>query len=429
MNLYNTLSRTVEPLRVGSAVSLYVCGITPYDTTHLGHAFTYVMADVLVRYLESRGAAVRYVQNVTDIDDDILRKAAEVGEDWRALGNRWTAHFIRDMQALNVRPPDHYPRATDLIPEIVKAVGGLLERGLAYAAGGSVYYRVDGWPAFGRLSHLARADMLPVANRHGNRPDDPHKRDPLDFVLWQAQAPGEPAWTSPWGPGRPGWHIECSVMSTHFLGEQLDLHGGGGDLVFPHHECEIAQAEPITGRAPFVRTWLHTAMVEHDGAKMSKSLGNLVMVRDLLKDCSPDALRIYLSRHHYRHPWPHDPSELAASERVAATLRSAATAADGSRDAFDAAVAQAEFETAMDDDLDTAVALARLEGLAEEVLRASRDGRGVRSAQIVLRRLGRVFGLRLDEGQVEPRVREGWNAHLRRFDPEEGSLDGPRAGA
>ena len=244
MNIYNTLSGAVEPLEpTGRAITLYVCGITPYDTTHLGHAFTYTVADVLVRHLESQGLTVRYVQNVTDIDDDILRKAAEVGEDWRALGNRWTSHFIRDMQVLNVRPPDEYPRATDVIPDIVTAVGALIERGLAYVSGGSVYYHVDAWPAFGRLSHLPRSEMLDVANERGNRPDDPHKRDPLDFVLWQAQAPGEPTWDSPWGPGRPGWHIECSVMSTRFLGPTLDFHGGGGDLVFPHHECEIAQAE------------------------------------------------------------------------------------------------------------------------------------------------------------------------------------------
>ena len=198
MNVYNTRSRIIERFQHGDQrVSLYVCGITPYDTTHLGHAFTYTAADVLVRHLESQGLTVRYVQNVTDIDDDILRKAAEVGED-----NRWTAHFIRDMQALNVRPPDEYPRATDVVPEIVTAVRALVARGLAYESGGSVYFRVDAWPEFGQLSHLARAEMLPVANERGNRPDDPNKRDPLDFVLWQAQAPGEPAWESPWGPGR-----------------------------------------------------------------------------------------------------------------------------------------------------------------------------------------------------------------------------------
>jgi L-cysteine:1D-myo-inositol 2-amino-2-deoxy-alpha-D-glucopyranoside ligase len=221
---------------------------------------------------------VLYAQNVTDIDDDILRKAKEVGQDWLAVGNRWTTHFIQDMIALNVRPPDFFPRATDAIPEIIAWVEKLLENGVAYEAGGSVYYAVDDWPAFGELCAIPRAEMLPIANERGNHPDDPNKRDPLDFVLWQAQAPGEPAWDSPWGPGRPGWHIECSTLSTKYLGETVDVHSGGADLCFPHHECEIAQVEPVTGERPFVRTWMHTAMVYHDGEKMSKSLGNLVWV-------------------------------------------------------------------------------------------------------------------------------------------------------
>src|SRR5262245_53359951 len=326
MNVYDSRSRALERFEPATpSVSVYVCGITPYDTTHLGHAFTYAVADVLVRYLETRGHVVRYVQNVTDIDDDVLRKAAEVGEDWQALGNRWTAHFIRDMQALNVRSPDFYPRASEVVPEIVDAVGELLARGLAYESGGSVYYRVDARPGFGELSHLPRGEMLAVANERGNRPDDPHKRDPLDFVLWQAQAPGEPAWESPWGPGRPGWHIECSVMSTRFLGPALDFHGGGGDLIFPHHECEIAQSEPLTGHRPFVRILFHAGMVEHGGAKMSKSLGNLVMVRDLLERWSADAVRIYLGRHHYRQSWAHSLDELADADRLAGTLRAAVT--------------------------------------------------------------------------------------------------------
>ncbi|HVQ75352.1 MAG TPA: cysteine--tRNA ligase [Candidatus Binatia bacterium] len=416
MNLYNTMSRAVEPLApAGRPVTLYVCGITPYDTTHLGHAFTYAAADVLVRYLEYRGRTVRYVQNVTDIDDDILRKAAELGEDWRALGNRWTAHFIGDMQRLNVRPPDAYPRATDVIPDIVAAVGALVDRGLGYASGGSVYYSVAGWPGFGRLSHVPRSEMLALANERGNRPDDPHKRDPLDFVLWQAQAPGEPAWPSPWGPGRPGWHIECSVMSTRFLGPTLDLHGGGGDLIFPHHECEIAQAEPLTGRAPFVRGWVHIAMVEHEGAKMSKSLGNLVMVRDLLVHWPADALRLYLAGHHYRRSWSHDPEEIARADRLARTLRTAVTAAGGRGGGLDAAGAEADFAAAMDDDLDTPAALGRLEGLADDILGSARAGRDVAPAQAVLRRLAEVFGLRLDAPGADKRVVEGWDAHLERF--------------
>ena len=416
VNLYDTLSGAVEPLDpTGLAVTFYMCGITPYDTTHLGHAFTYTVADVLVRHLEGLGLAVRYVQNVTDIDDDILRKAAEVGVDWRALGNRWTSHFIGDMQALNVRPPDDYPRATDVIPEIVTAVAGLIERGLAYVSGGSVYYHVDACPAFGRLSRLPRSEMLAVANGRGNRPDDPHKRDPLDFVLWQAQAPGEPTWDSPWGPGRPGWHIECSVMSTHLLGPTLDVHGGGGDLVFPHHECEIAQAEPLTRRTPFVRTWLHTAMVEHEGAKMSKSLGNLVMIRDLLKDWSPDALRLYLGRHHYRGRWSHDTDQLAHGAQLAEMLRTAVTVSGGNGKPLDVADAEADFTAAMDDDLNTPLALRRLESLAGDVIAAARAGRRVETGQTLVRRLAQVFGLRLDRAGVEERVMRGWDAHLLRF--------------
>src|SRR5262245_16100258 len=395
MNVYSSLSQAVEPFSpVDRRATLYVCGITPYDTTHLGHAFTYAVADVLVRYLESQGHVVRYVQNVTDIDDDILRKAAEVGEDWRALGDRWTAHFILDMERLNVRPPDEYPRATDAIPEIVQAVRALVDRGLAYVSAGGVYYHAAAWPAFGRLSQLPLAEMLAVANERGNRPDDPRKRDPLDFVLWQAHAPGEPAWPSPWGPGRPGWHIECSVMSTRALGPTVDLHGGGGDLVFPHHECEIAQAEPVTGHRPFVRSWVHTAMVEHRGAKMSKSLGNLVMIRDLLTDWSADTLRVYLGQQHYRRTWSHDPADIARADHRARILRDAATAPPGAGNGLDPADAAADFAAAMDDDLDTPAALARLEGLADDILGAARAARGVAAAQGVLRRLAGVLGLR-----------------------------------
>jgi cysteinyl-tRNA synthetase len=415
MHLYNTQTRRLQRFQPANPVSIYVCGITPYDTTHLGHAFTYANADILIRFLESQGYPVRYVQNVTDIDDDILRKAAEAGEDWRTLGNRWTAHFIRDMLALNIRPPEALPRASSVIPEIIELAQSLVGQGRAYVSGGSVYYAVAAWPDFGALSHLPTHAMLPVANDRGNRPDDPNKRDPLDFVLWQAQAPGEPAWDSPWGPGRPGWHIECSALSMRHLGPTVDVHGGGSDLIFPHHECEIAQSEAVTGQRPFARLWMHSAMVEHQGAKMSKSLGNLVMVVDLLEQWPPDALRLYLGRHHYRSVWSHDAAELEQAGQLAASLTAAATAESGNREPLAHSNADAAFAAAMEADLDTAAALAVMGSFAGEILAAAEAGRHVTAAQASLREMTRIFGLRLEANAVEPHVTAGWSSHLLEF--------------
>jgi L-cysteine:1D-myo-inositol 2-amino-2-deoxy-alpha-D-glucopyranoside ligase len=418
LKLYNSLTEQIEPLVVNSRpVTLYVCGITPYDTTHLGHAFTYVMNDVLVRYLEQQGRTVRYVQNVTDIDDDILRKAASLDEPWTAVVNQWTSHFIRDMQALNVRPPDDFPRATSAIPQIIEQVQALLAAEVAYHAGGSVYYATHAWHEFGKLSHLPAPDMLPIANERGNNPDDPNKRHPLDFVLWQAQAPGEPAWESPWGPGRPGWHIECSTLATRFLGDTVDIHSGGSDLLFPHHECEIAQVEPVTEQRPFVRHWLHIAMVQYEGEKMSKSLGNLIMVRDLLQEVSPDAIRLYLSQHHYRRPWSYERADLAQAATAAEALRRAATAtvnrATGHQ-TLDVQSLQYEFTEAMENDLDTPRATALLQTMATQINSAVDQGWNVEAAQQQLRTLGSVFGLRFG-AEPEPRVTAGWQAHQADF--------------
>ncbi len=416
MKLYNALSRTLEPFTPqGDAVTIYVCGITPYDTTHLGHAFTYAVFDLLIRYLEYRGHQVRYVQNVTDIDDDILRKAGEVEDDWQALGNRWTAYFINDMKALNIRPPDHFPRATDVITEMIEIVQNLVEAGLAYESGGSVYFHIDSWPEYGKLSRLSRQEMLPVANERGNKPDDPHKRDPLDFVLWQAQAPGEPAWDSPWGAGRPGWHIDCSTMCSSLLGNTVDLHGGGADLVFPHHESEIAQAEGATGQSPFVRFWLHAAMVHYEGEKMSKSLGNLVMARDLLERWSPDAVRLYLASHHYREPWEHNRPELEQAEQLAGRLQTAITLGGGNGVQFDITSGVNAFIEAMNNDLDTPTALIVLDKMAEAIKKAAGAGQNVQAAQEAIRSMGGVFGLRLDGSAPEERVSAGWDEHLKWF--------------
>jgi cysteinyl-tRNA synthetase len=416
MKLFNTLSQKTEPFSPQEkTVTVYVCGITPYDTTHLGHAFTYTNADILVRYLEFKGHPVRYVQNVTDIDDDILRKAAELDEDWRSLGNRWTRHFINDMLALNIRPPDAYPRATDVIADIIEMVQKLLHAGVAYEAGGSVYFDQLAWPEFGKLSRLNRQEMLPIANERGNRPDDPNKKSPLDFVLWQAQAPGEPAWDSPWGSGRPGWHIECSAMSTCLLDETIDIHMGGADLLFPHHECGIAQVEPITRQRPYVHYWVHIAMVYHQGEKMSKSLGNLIMIRDLLKDWSADAIRIYLAMHHYRQVWSHNQSELEEAAQTEQKLLAALKARSSQGDSLDISACREAFLAAMDDDLDTHRALRSLEELAERILAAAANRNDVDRAQSTLRSLGGIFGLRLDARAPDPRVVSGWEEHLSRF--------------
>jgi L-cysteine:1D-myo-inositol 2-amino-2-deoxy-alpha-D-glucopyranoside ligase len=413
VKLYNTLSKKLERIKPrGDEISIYVCGITPYDTTHLGHAFTYTSVDILIRYLESKGTKVRYVQNVTDIDDDILRRAKEVGEDWLYLGNRWTRHFIQDMQSLNVRAPDHLPRATEAIPEIIEWVKRLVDTGVAYESGDSVYYSVDAWDAFGELSSIERQDMLPIANERGNHPDDPAKRDPLDFVLWQAMAPGEPAWESPWGPGRPGWHIECSTLSTKYLGETIDIHSGGADLCFPHHECEIAQVEPVTNEQPFVKVWMHTAMVYHEGEKMSKSLGNLVWVRELLKSYSPNTLRLYMGKHHYRREWSYSEEDLKIAAEQANLIEQALTVENGQGDELSAATALMEFEEAMENDLDTPVAISVMVNLAGDIL-ASREG-SVGDAQKVLMGMSKVFGMRFSGG-VEDRVLEGWELHLGRF--------------
>ena len=414
MKLHNSKTQTTEEFTLRDReVTLYVCGITPYDTTHIGHAFTYTAYDQLIRYLELKGIHVRYAQNVTDIDDDILKKAKETGEDWRELGNRWTNHFIDDMIALNVLPPDYFPHATDVIPEIIHSVEDLIGAGVAYVKNGSVYYQVSRYPEFGQLSHLPHSEMLPIANERGNRPEDPNKRDPLDFVLWQAQAPGEPAWESSWGPGRPGWHIECSTMATKYLGKTVDIHGGGLDLCFPHHECEIAQVKPVLDHDPYVRYWMHTAMVGYQGEKMSKSLGNLVMVDKLMDTYSPDAVRLYLGSHHYREAWSYDETELKKFQELANSLSQAGRVKSGKDVSFSPTVYGSEFNESMENDLGTPGAVHTLQGLARGILEAAKGRRDVKEAQEMLRKYSLVFGLTLGSETPEERVVEGWNAKRR----------------
>lgn len=394
MRLFNTQSGTLETIEFqNEPLGLYVCGVTPYDTTHAGHAFTYLTFDVLIRYLAHLGQPVTYVQNVTDIDDDILRKSKEVGLTWKELGERETQRFLDDMANLHWRAPDYYVKATEHTPEMIAMIEPLIEQGFAYVSDGSVYFSVVSDPTFGKLSHLPLPVMLPIANERGNFPDDPKKRDPLDFVLWQAASPGEPTWDSPWGEGRPGWHIECSAMAARYLGPSFAIHGGGSDLIFPHHECEIAQAENSTGVEPFVHHWMHVGMVGYEGEKMSKSLGNLVLVSNELKRFSSDAFRLYLFSHHYRLPWEYIDGEIDGWQIVSDDLVLATRLGSDTRNAeLDPAPYREKFFAALDEDLYTPTAIEALIELSDEIRRSS-GSRNVASAQQAMLEMGSILGL------------------------------------
>jgi L-cysteine:1D-myo-inositol 2-amino-2-deoxy-alpha-D-glucopyranoside ligase len=353
IKLYDTARREVIHVDAGPVVKMYTCGITPYDAAHLGHAATYVAYDVLQRRLRDLGHETQCVRNVTDVDDDILRKARELGVHYLDLAAEEVSRFDADMSALGLLPAFSEPRATSAIPDILGFIGMVLESGHAYRSGGAVYFDVSSFARFGQVSGYDRSTMLELAAERGGNPADPNKQDPLDFVLWQPSAPDEPFWDSLWGPGRPGWHIECSALSMRELGETIDIHGGGSDLIFPHHECEAAQSEAATG-AVFVRHWVHTGMVRLDGTKMSKSLGNLVFVHDLLKDWEPAAIRLAIIGHHYRSDWDwHDGLMPEATARLR-TWRQAGPGTGGLE----------QVRRALDDDLDTASAVAAIDAAA-----------------------------------------------------------------
>ena len=354
MRLYDTARRAVVPFEPGPLVTMYTCGITPYDATHLGHAAVFVTYDVLQRRLIDLGHEIRCVRNVTDVDDPLFAKARSLGVHYLDLAAAEEARFKADMVALDVLPVYAEPRASSAISDIRGFIGMVLDAGHAYAACGSVYFDVTTFPGFGEVSHYDEATMLAYAAERGGNLTDPHKRHPLDFVLWQPSASDEPAWETLWGPGRPGWHIECSALALRELGTTIDLHGGGSDLIFPHHECERAQSEAATGQ-PFVRHWMHVAMVRKDGEKMSKSLGNLVFVDALRRDWAPGAIRLAIIEHHYRTSWEWDD---ALMPRNAARLTAWQAAHAGGTDG---AGVLDEVRAALDDDLDTPAAIAAID--------------------------------------------------------------------
>lgn len=313
LQLYDSLSRKKKefiPL-TKDCVKIYVCGITPNNATHLGHAFTYVSFDALNRFLSYKGMQIQYVQNATDINDgdDVIKQAAETGKKWEEIAQHWVEHFHRQMDTLNVQRPTKYIMATSVIPQVVSMTQDLINKGFAYEKSGNVYFDIGAFSKYGSLSKFSESQMLMISKDRGNDPADTNKKNPLDFILWVAKK-DEPHWDSPWGKGRPGWHIECSTMVRESLGDQIDIHGGGRDLIFPHHESEIAQSEGATGKSPYAQFWLHIGMVMFEGEKMSKSLGNLILVEDLLKKYSSNQIRWLLLSHHYRHPWEYEFDEL-----------------------------------------------------------------------------------------------------------------------
>jgi cysteinyl-tRNA synthetase len=392
LEIHNSLTGRTEPLRElePGHVRMYVCGMTVYDYCHVGHARSLVVFDVVRRYLRHRGYRVTHVRNITDIDDKIIARAAENGEPMAALTARFIAALHEDCAALGVEPPEFEPRATDYVPQIVAMIETLVAKGYAYvAADGDVLYAVGKFEGYGRLSGKKLADLRAGARVEVNE----QKRDPLDFVLWKAAKPGEPSWPSPWGAGRPGWHIECSAMSVALLGSYFDIHGGGMDLKFPHHENEIAQSCAACG-TPFVNVWMHNGFVNINAEKMSKSLGNFFTVRDVLARLRPEVLRAFVLASHYRGPVNYSDDNLrqadASLERLYVALRGVVPAA-----AAAASDATGRFEAAMDADFNTPEALAVLQALARDLNVAKAAGRGAEAGALAaeLRRLGGVLGI------------------------------------
>ncbi len=410
VKIYNTLTRRVDPLETiePDVVRMYVCGVTVYDDAHIGHAMSAIAFDNVRRYLEWRGYRVMHVVNFTDVDDKIIARATTLGRDPQELAESYIDAFMEQLTALNVLPATVYPRATQTMPEIIDFIQGLIDQGHAYPAAGDVYFRVGSDPDYGKLSGRSLEDML-----SGTRFEvDPRKESPADFALWKAAKAGEPAWPSPWGEGRPGWHIECSAMNLKHLGEQIDIHGGGTDLIFPHHENEIAQSESLTHKS-FARFWMHNGMLQllnpetRQIEKMSKSLGNVVSIDDFLGQYDADVFRLIVLNSHYRSPLTYNADIAAENARKLERLRGALLPATGTLTTGEAVTelataveeARGKFIATMDDDLNTAGALAALFDLVRAI-NSARDagisGEPFDMAQAALRELAGVLGLRLE---------------------------------
>ena len=400
MRLYNTLSGQKEEfVPQGDEVKMYVCGINPYDDAHIGHALSYIFFDVVRRYLEFRGYRVKHVQNITDIEDNIITQANRLGVSVAELTQKYVERYDEDMESLNVLRAHVYPRAMGEIDKMIEVIQGLVDKGFAYAVGGNVYFRVRNVPDYGKLSHRSLESMMAGARVE----EGEDKEHPMDFVLWKATKPGEPSWDSPWGKGRPGWHIECSAMSLRYLGEAIDIHGGGQDVLFPHHENEIAQSESFTGKKPFVKYWLHNGLVLVGEEKGSRSLSNLITIREALQKYSADAVRIFSLSSYYRSPVTYSEETLEAAERGAERLRQAAGGGDEgkkSNGSIDIEAYRQRFIEAMDDDFGTPQAIAVLFDMAREINRVTEEGHEAGEARALLKELAGVLGLTLKEPEM-----------------------------
>ncbi|MBX5475636.1 MAG: cysteine--tRNA ligase [Clostridia bacterium] len=430
LRLYNTLTRRVEPFvpREPGRATMYTCGPTVYDYTHIGHLRPALVSDVLARWLRRLGYEVRYISNFTDIDDKIIERAQREGVGYRDVAERYIADYLENMRALGIDQVDRYVRATDHIPQIVRMIETLVEKGYAYPLDGDVYFDVTRDEDYGKLSGRSLDQMMAGARVKV----DERKRNPMDFALWKAAKPGEPAWPSPWGPGRPGWHIECSAMTLEYLGSGLDIHAGGDDLIFPHHENEIAQSECFTGEAPFARYWLHNAMVQINEEKMSKSLGNIVALRDLVRRHPAPVLRMFILSTHYRKPLNYSEAAIEEARRAWERLANARAAvaaalAEGAAPAGSAASGEGEadlgraaaeareaFAAAMNDDLNTPLALAALFELARAANSAlvapgapGAAPEDLRAALSAFDELGDVLGLWTGAGTTAAASRDG----------------------
>ena len=395
MKIYSTLSRQKEEFQPqGDEVTIYSCGVTPYAESHLGHAMNAVIFDTVRRYLIFRGYKVKFVQNITDVEDKIIDRANKLGIPPRELAEKFAAHYFEDMAALNVMKPDIIPYATEEIPKMLEVIQGLVNKGHAYAAKGSVYFRVRSMPDYGKLSKRTLDSMMAGARIEPGE----EKEHPMDFALWKAAKPGEPAWDSPWGKGRPGWHIECSAMSLKYLGETIDIHCGGQDLIFPHHENEIAQSECFTGKKPFARIWMHNGLFQLGDEKMSKSIGNIVGIKQVLEKHSADGFRVFVLGSHYRNPLTFSDAAIEAAEHGLERLIQAynnESTTHNAAEQIDVRTARQKFTEVMDDDFNTPQALAILFDLAREINHASEKGADTADARHTLKELAGVLGLTL----------------------------------